>query len=117
MAPVVRMTTRTAGATVYLQEELSNARLQCEELKGFVTKALDLINKSEKKDHFYAIAGELIHSIPSTIIGLEKSLGAVAMVVNKTDYEQLRQVIDPTEVDKLEALLEDVRLRMPRRRG
>ena len=109
---------RTAsGATVYVQEELSNARRQCEALKHVLVKALDLINSSGKVDHFYAVAGDLIYSGPQALMELERSLNATALAVNKIDYEELRQVLRPDKVDELEAVLEDVRIRIPRRTG
>lgn len=109
---------RTAtGATVYVQQELSDARLHVEQLKYAAVKALDLINASQKRDHFYAIAGDLIYGIPMTLAKLERALDTAAMAVNKLDYEELRQVIRPEKVDELERVLEEVRLYIPRRTG
>lgn len=109
---------RTAtGATVYVQQELSNARLHVEQLKHVVVKALDLVNASQKRDHLYAVAGDLIHSAPMIMSKLERSLDTAAMAVNKIDYEELRQVIRPEKVDELERVLEEVRLHIPRRTG
>jgi hypothetical protein len=39
------------------------------------------------------------------------------MAINKIDYEELRQVIRPDKVDELEAILDEVRLNVPRRTG
>lgn len=105
----------TAGAMIYVQEELSDARLRCEELKHLMAKVLDMIHASNKSDHFYAVAGDVIYSAPQILTKLEKALGAVAMAVNKMDYETLRQEIRPEKVDELERILEEVRLRLPRR--
>lgn len=111
------MRNRTAGATVYLQEELSDARLRCDELKGQIAHALNLVNASSKRDHLYAIAGDLVYGVPQTLLKLEKALEAAAMAVNKIDYEELRQTLRPEKVDELEKVLEEVRIRMPRRTG
>ena len=108
---------RTASTTIYIQEELSDARLRCDELKRQLVKALDLVNGSEKKDHFYAVAGDLLHAVPETLIKLEKALEATALAVNKLDYEELRQTLRPEKVDELERVLEDVRVNVPRRTG
>lgn len=114
----VHMGRRTAnGATVYLQEELSNARRQCEVLKRVIVKALNLINDSHKSDHFYEVAGDLIYAAPQSLMELERSLNATALVVNKIDYEELHQVLRPDKFDELERVLEDVRLKIPRRTG
>jgi hypothetical protein len=109
------MTTRTAGAMVYVQEELSDARLRCDELKHLMAEALDMINASSKSDHFYAVAGDMIYSAPQILTKLEKALDAAAMAVNKIDYENIRQVLRPEKVDELERVLEEVRIRIPKR--
>ena len=106
---------RKAGSTIYIQEELSDARLRVDELKNYVVHALDLINESSKKDHFYAVAGDLIVAVPECLLKIERALGAVSMAVNKVDYEEQRQILRPEKVDELERVLEDVRLKMPRR--
>lgn len=109
---------KTAGGPlVYVQQELSSARVSCEALKYGISRALDLVNASGNKDHFYAVAGDVIYGIPKAIMDLERSLDSAAMAVNKLDYEELRQVIRPERVDELERVLEDVRIRIPRRTG
>lgn len=108
---------RTAGVTVYLQEELSDARLRLDELKGYIARALELVHASSQRDHLYAVAGDLILAVPECILKAERALEATAMAVNKIDYEELRQVLRPEKVDELERVLEDIRLRVPRRTG
>lgn len=108
---------KTAGATIYLQEEVSNARLHCDELKNLAVRALDLINASQQREHFYSVAGDIIHGVPQALMKLERSLNAAAMAVNKIDYEELRQVLRPEKVDELERVLDEVRMRIPRRTG
>jgi hypothetical protein len=108
---------KTAGAMIYVQEELSDARLRCDELKHYMVKVLDLIHSSGMKDQIYAAAGDVIHAAPNALMRLEKALGATALAINKMDYEELRQVLRPEKVDELERVLEDLRIRIPRRRG
>lgn len=110
-------TRRQAGVTVYLQEELSDARLRLDELKGYIVRALDLVNGSQQRDQLYAMAGDLVLAVPECILKVERALEATAMAVNKIDYEELRQVLRPEKVDELERVLEDVRMRIPRRTG
>jgi len=110
-------TRHQAGVTIYLQEELSDARLRVDELKGYVVRALEIINGSTQKDHLYAVAGDLICAIPECILKAERALEATAMAVNKIDYEELRQTLRPEKVDELERILEDVRIKIPRRTG
>lgn len=110
-------THRSANAMVYVQEELSDARLRCDELKHLMVRALEMIHASKKSDHFYAVAGDIIYAAPQVITKLEKALDAAAMAVNKIDYEEIRQVLRPEKVDELERILDEVRLRIPRRTG
>lgn len=112
------MKNRTAtGATIYLQEELSKARLHTENIKHWIVKAYNLINASENRDHFFSVAGDIIHALPREVHALECSLNSSAIVLNKVDYEELRQVIRPDMIEELERVLEDVRLKIPRRTG
>ena len=111
------MFTRKADCTVYLQEELSDARSNCEKLKGYVVKALNLINDSNARDHIYAVAGDAITAVPETLLKIERSLGAAAMAVNEMDSNNLRQVLRPAKIDELEKVLEDIRIKVPRRTG
>lgn len=108
---------RIAGVTIYIQEELGDARLRLDELKGYIVRAMDLVNGSSKKDHLYAVAGDLICAVPETLLKAERALEAAAMAVNKLDYEELRQTLRPEKVDELERILENVRIRIPRRIG
>jgi len=110
-------TRRKAGATVYVQEELSDARLRTDQLKHMIVRALDMVNESEKSDYLYAVAGDLIYGIPDALTKLEKALDAAALAVNKIDYEEIRQTLRPEKVDELERVLDDVRVRIPRRTG
>ena len=108
-------TNRRAGATIYLQEEISDARLRCDELKHFIMKAINLVNQSEQRDHFYGVAGDILEAVPNLLLKLEKALGAAAMATNKIDYEELRVSLRPEKVEELERVLEDIRMRLPRR--
>lgn len=108
---------KIAGATAYLQEEISDARLYCEEIKRHVVRAIELVNASTHKEHLYAIAGDIVYGVPSLLSKLETALNATAMAVDKIDYEELRQTLKPEKVDELERVLEEVRLIIPRRTG
>lgn len=102
---------------IYLVEELGDARLRATQLKQHVAEALDLINKSDKKDHFYEVAAHLMQGIPDTLFKLDKALDASAMAAAKMDYEEVKQGLRPEKADELERALEDVRLRYLDRRS
>ena len=101
----------------YLQEELSDARLRCDELKHLVVRALDLVHASDQSDHFYAVAGDIMYAVPQTLTKLEKALEASALAVNEIDSESIRQELRPQKVEELDRVLEDIRMRIPRRYG
>lgn len=105
------------GITVYLVEELSDARLRCEQLKRYVRTALELIEKSPHKDHIFEVAGHLLRGIPEVLFRLDKALSATAMATSKMDYDMLKQNLRPEKADELENVLEDARLRFLRRQA
>lgn len=110
------MNNRTAtGVTVYIQNELSKARLCTENIKHLVVRSIKLIQDSGQRDHFYEVAGDIIHSLPAELSGLETALNSAAISVNKLDYEEIRQILRPEKIEELEILLEEVRLKIPRR--
>jgi len=113
--PFSMSTQRYANAMVYVQEELSDARLRCDELKHLMVRALEMVHASKQSDHFYAVAGDIIYAAPQVLTKLEKALDAAAMAVNKIDYEEIRLSIRPEKVDELERILEEVRIKIPRR--
>lgn len=111
------MAEKTAGITVYLMEELTDARLRCEQLKGFVDQAMRLISTSPQKAHFYEVAGNLLYGIPDTLFRLDKALDATALAASRLDYEELKQQLRPEKVQELENALKDVRIRRFDRRA
>jgi hypothetical protein len=110
-------TQKIASATLYVQEELSDARLRCDELKNHIMKAIEFVNASGKRDHIYSVAGDIVLAIPETLMKMEKALEAAALAMNKIDYEELRLGLRPEKVDELERVLDSVRMNIPRRTG
>ena len=105
------------SATLYVQEELSDARLRCDELKNMIMTAITFVNASGKRDHIYSVAGDLMISLPETLMKLDKALDAAALAMNKIDYEEIRMSLRPEKVDELERVLQNVRMTIPRRTG
>lgn len=102
---------KTASATVFLVEELGDARLRCDQLLRYLNEAVELINKSSHKDHFFEVAGHLITEVPQVAFKLQKSLDAVALAVDRIDYEEIKQGLRPEKVEELERVLKDVHIR------
>lgn len=110
-------TTKAAGQMIYLVENLSDARLRCDQLKRYLAKAMKLIEKSSKRDHFYEVAGDILNGVPEVIFKLDKALDATGLAASRLDYEELKQQLSPEKVDELEEVLEDVRVKHLERRS
>jgi len=108
---------KKAGITVYLMEELTDARLRCDQLKKFVDQAIRLIAGSTHRDHFYEVAGDLIYGLPDALFRLDKALDATALAASRLDYEELKASLRPEKVEELERVLKDVRIRHLDRRS
>jgi len=106
-----------AGITIYLIEELGDARLRCAQLKRYIKEATELIEKSPQRDHFFEVAAHLIHGIPDTLFKLEKALDASALAAGRLDYEEIKDTLKPEKADELEDVMEDIRLRYLKRRS
>ncbi len=105
------------GISVYLLEELGDARLRCAQLKKYIDEAVQMIDKSEHRDHFFEVAAHLLHGIPDTLMRLDKALSAAALGAAKMDYEEIKDDLQPEKVDELERALEEVRVRRIQRRS
>ena len=108
---------KESAAMTYLIEELSDARMRCEQLKQYIQDAVGLIEKSKYRDHFFEVAGHLMQGIPQTLFKLDKALGATALAASKMDYDDLAQSLKPEKVDELERALNDSRIHYIQRRS
>lgn len=111
------MVEKTAGIHVYLMEELTDARLRCDQLKRLVERAMRLVSESAQKEHIYEVAGDLLHGVPDALFRLDKALDATALAASRIDYEELKQQIRPEKVQELEDVLKNVRVRSFDRRA
>lgn len=100
-----------SGVTVYLMEELGDARLNCAQLTHYIDLARQIVEKSPQRDHIFESAGHLLQAIPEHLFKLEKSLQAVALAADRLDYEEIKQDLKPEKVEELERVLKDVRIR------
>jgi hypothetical protein len=98
-------------------EELTDARLRCEQLKRYIQDAVQLVEKSPQRDHIFEVAGHLLHGIPEALFKLDKALGATALAATKLDYDEIKQTLKPEKVEELERALEDSRIRYVTRRS
>jgi hypothetical protein len=98
-------------------EELTDARMRCDQLKRYVAQAVKMINNSEKRDHFFEVAGNLLYGIPEALFKLDKALDATALAASRLDYEELKQQLKPEKAEELEQVLNEVRIRHIDRRS
>lgn len=112
-----KSSSKTASATVYLMEELGDARMRCDQLVRYVAQATKLVENSSHRDHFFEVAGHLIQGIPHTLFLLQKALQATALAATRLDYEEIKADLRPEKVDELERALQDVRVRQVQRRS
>lgn len=110
---------KEANATVYLMEELGDARLRCAETVAYVSELIEIVDAlpKQERERVFEVAGHLVQAFPETVFKLEMALKAVALAASKMDYEELKQDLRPEKVDKLEEVLEEVRIRPVRRQG
>jgi hypothetical protein len=108
---------KTAGVTVYLMEELGDARMRCDQLLRYIEQASKIIEQSSHKDHVFEVAGGIVRGIPETAFKLHKALQAVALAASRLDYEEIKQDLRPEKVEELERVLKDVRVRHVQRRS
>lgn len=106
---------QASAMSVFLLEELGDARLRCSQLKKYLEEATTLIDASQNREHFFEVAGHLLYGIPDTLMKMEKALHAAAMAAARWDYEDIKDDLLPEKADQLEAALEDVRVRRVRR--
>lgn len=106
---------KAAGPTVFLVEELSDARVRFTQLKSYVQEGLELISKSEHKDAFFEMAGHILHGIPDTLFKLEKALDAAAMSGALMDYESVKESVRPEKADVLDSMMEETRIQQLKR--
>lgn len=108
---------KAASISIFLLEELGDARVRCAQLKKYLDDATELIEKSESRDSIFESAGHLIHGIPEVVFKLEKALEAASLAANRIDSEEVKQRLKPEKLEELEKALEDVRIRQLRRRS
>lgn len=109
---------KDSSALIYMMEELTDARLRCEQLKRYIGDAVKLIEQSSHRDHFFEVAGHLLHGIPESLFKLDKALSATALAASKLDYDELKLALKPEKVEELERVLDEARIRqIPRRSG
>lgn len=85
-----------------LTEGVTSSRLEAYRLRQALNRCLSLVENSEKKDHLYQVAGDLISTIPERMNQLEESLDktAYALTILGKDFLKTNlSIVDRTHVE------------------
>lgn len=77
-------------AWALLTEGVTEARVNLHRLRLMVDRGLSLIQESEKRDHFYQMAGDLIEGAPSRLAEAERALDRTSYALTVMGEEFLR---------------------------
>lgn len=89
MGRILEGSSGTQLAAVF-REASSKSRRAMSELEDIVAKAMDLIEKSEKKDHIYSEAGDMISRTPDLIEEINKGLDIISYTSSRIDQKKLK---------------------------
>lgn len=79
----------SAAAWALLTEGVTSARLEAHRFRHLVTRAINLVESSEQKEHLFQVAGDLITAIPARLQNLETDLDRTALALSKMGDEFL----------------------------
>lgn len=91
-------------------EGVVSSRLQAHNLHRQINRALALIEKSEKKDHFYQVAGDLIMEVPKQINQLEMELDATSLALTYLTQDDIKPRLPMYVKDKINDALETAQI-------
>lgn len=69
-------------AWALLTEGVSGTRIELHRLKHALNRALSLVESSEKREHLYEVAGDLIESAPKQIAKMERLLDRTSFALS-----------------------------------
>lgn len=73
-----------------LTEGVSQARLETHRLRHLCNRAVELVGKSEEKDHLYEVAGDIIKGVPKRLDELERVLDRTSYALSVLGEDHLR---------------------------
>jgi hypothetical protein len=85
-------------------ESVTASRVELHRLHHLITRCLNLVEKSDQKDHLYQVAGDLIQAIPDKISKLEALLDKSAYALSSVGKATLKKTLpltDRNEVDEV----------------
>lgn len=85
-----------------LQDHISDARISLHQLEDIVERSIDLINESDKKEHIYSEAGDMIYNVTGLIEDLKDSILSLAYMAGRRDYRDLKNRIPVEERNEID---------------
>lgn len=99
--------TGTPLAWSLLTEGATNASLEAHRLRQMVNRMLVLVEASEKRDHLYEVAGDIITDFPRHLQHLERHLDRLNYALASVGKKQLRDRIPLTDRYKVDYAMQD----------
>lgn len=90
---VQRNAASSQAAWALLTEGVTSARLEAHRLRLLLTRALALCEKSERRDHLYEVAGDIIQAVPTRLDNLERNLDRTSYALSVLGSDHLRDVL------------------------
>jgi len=84
-----RKTASSQATWALLTEGVTRARLESHRIRHMVNRVLKLIEESDKKDHIYQMAGDVIVGVPERMDQLDVSLDRTGLALSKLGEEFL----------------------------
>lgn len=89
-----------------LVEAVASARVEAHRLRQLMHRALYLIDSSEKREHFYQIAGDVILSSPDRMTHLERHLNRASYALAEIGTDVLKDSLPLSDRNVVEDGLE-----------
>lgn len=89
-----------------LTSGVSDAKLELHALKHLLYRALTLVSESEKKDHLYQVAGDIIQEVPELLEDITRSLDRTSYALASLTTDELKQTLPLADKDLTETSLD-----------
>ena len=96
-------TATSQASWALLTEGVTRARVDAHRLRHLVSRAQQLIEGSEEKEHLHQVAGDLIQAVPQRLQSLERALDRTSLALSKMGESFLESRLplsDKTMVDE-----------------
>ena len=80
-----------------IQENVSGARTSLNQLEEVIERGIQIINESEKKEHIYSEAGDMILNVTGIIKDLKEKLLSLSYFVSKKEFKNVKNRV-PAEM-------------------